>query len=73
MFATGCIQLDSAAQQRTLMIGLGGAAIPNFLAELDGNASAWWKIKNINFSMKLFRLNWNQRLSKFLQFFIHKF
>ena len=65
MFATGCIQLDSANQQRTLMIGLGGAAIPNFLAELGGNASAFWLLTNkILFSMKLCRLNWSRPLSK---------
>lgn len=37
MFATGCIQLQSRQTQRTLMFGLGGAAIPNFLGALDGN------------------------------------
>jgi hypothetical protein len=37
MFATGCIQLDSKKPSRTLMIGLGGAGIPNFLGELEGN------------------------------------
>uniref|UniRef100_A0A914H573 Spermine synthase n=1 Tax=Globodera rostochiensis TaxID=31243 RepID=A0A914H573_GLORO len=38
MFVTGCVQLTSTERtRRTLMVGLGGASVPNFLVELDPN------------------------------------
>ena len=37
MFATGCVQLDATSSSQTLMIGLGGGVIANFLDELEGN------------------------------------
>jgi len=39
MFATGCVQLDATSSSQTLMIGLGGGVIANFLDELEGNVS----------------------------------